>query len=1079
MHLAKARIHHLFGGFLRLQAAWRSIFYRQQWLKRRNAILTIQWFMRGSSERRRYRRTIGAARRIQAFAQTTLARIKWLRLRRGLRTLHSLSRGYVIRMHVMCMITAVRTLQAHARAWARRNREYWAKVKGALLFQAVWRGFKTRLEREDIVDFLALRREERKGERSALVLQAVWKGTLVRRRFAQIKAAAAILQSWSRSSQIRSRFLLVQRSARTIQRMGRGLIARARVRDMLTAKMIADELWRIKTIREREVLHIAKMNRNPHTLRQSGFKEGFTSGSIAKRNRGRMQYRFAVLDIDTMVDDSEVYPHGLAPVLYDLMKTLAPNNRRLTQVAVGANHTIALDSSGEVYTFGFGDRGQLGNAQFRNKLRPVKLPPDAFHAAVAVESKQGGRNGSGRAIFNYSTGSPYSGTVRGAISKRVFIRQIAAGEDHTVALTEGGVVFTWGDNSRGQLGHGRGTVRNGTRMAGIREDCPQPRIVSSLVRRKVAEIAAGSHHTMALVVAGSLYTWGSGEQLGLGVYMGDGDKQEPQPVKSFQKFRLRHIGAGVDWSLALTHSGDVYTWGANRNGQLGLNDSKHRLVPSVLTSLRTSGAKHGRIVDVACGGHHAVAVSATGRVYAWGRNNHGQLGLGDRDDRSTPEFVVKLRKHRVMQVAAGWRHSLALTEENQLFAWGMFGAVKHEYPRSRHDPDADNTQFESHLPLSVPFNHVTSSTNQHTMTTMEFPALRGISGISAVSSRSISLTTIQWEQKPGPAHALVQPLLHHSLAVQTREADNLLIDHKEHEPGYASNLSKLQAKRSEALSREKRKRRLSAGARSIIDREAKARSSGLSSADGADLIALTEQEMMMSIPVTPIRTRDGLRRKEAEMEARLRSESGSTFTGDPFAVHPVELQGMSQQQLRELVQILQKSSGSPEKARSGKLSPTSGGSVVSFSRTGQKHGLRMNAGASPVVQHERQRIRAERTLMEKQHRFKHRDYPENECVFGGLWFVLSFSCCCQECFVFFFWPSFFFSFNIYRCTLCLHATDKCHTATLFPIFNPTSFLTYFSSTTDTPRCKKRNAGHGTVIMAAGWNRPRKNASSWE
>jgi myosin heavy subunit len=306
MYFAKARIANLFGGFLRLQAAWRSVFYRQQWLKRRNAILTVQWFFHGITVRCNYLKIQNSARIIRRFCSTTIERIKWLRLRRGLRVLHSLSRGYVIRMHVIRMISAIRTLQTMARTFLRRSREYWDKVKAALLFQAAWRGYKTRVEREDIVDYLALRREERVSESASHILQGAWKATLVRRRYKQILAACHTLQDWNRAAQIRSRFLLVARCARIIQRVGRGSVARGRARDIRTTAMIADEMWRIKTIRERELLHLAKMNSNPHKLNQLGFKEGFTAASYAKKNRGRVQYRFACLDIDTMVDDSEM-----------------------------------------------------------------------------------------------------------------------------------------------------------------------------------------------------------------------------------------------------------------------------------------------------------------------------------------------------------------------------------------------------------------------------------------------------------------------------------------------------------------------------------------------------------------------------------------------------------------------------------------------------------------------------------------------------------------------------------------------------------------------------------------------------
>jgi len=322
MYFTKNRIANLYGGFLRLQAAWRSIYYRTAWLKRRNAILTIQWFAKGFIIRRNYQIKLNAARLINRFAHTTLQRIKWLRLRRGLRVLHSLSRGYVIRMHVIKMISAVKTLQVMARRFLKNTREYWNKVKGALLFQAAWRGYKTRVQREDIVDYLALKREQRRYESASRILQSAWKTTLIRRRYVQISSACMTLQDWSRSAQIRSRFLTVKRSARIIQRIGRGSIARAYVRDMRTTLMIADELWRIKTIRERELLHLSKMNSNPNKLSQIGFQEGFSTSSSNKKNKGRVQYRFGCLDIDTMIDDSEIYPRGVGSVMYDLMYEL-------------------------------------------------------------------------------------------------------------------------------------------------------------------------------------------------------------------------------------------------------------------------------------------------------------------------------------------------------------------------------------------------------------------------------------------------------------------------------------------------------------------------------------------------------------------------------------------------------------------------------------------------------------------------------------------------------------------------------------------------------------------------------------
>lgn len=265
---------------------------------------------------------------------------------------------------------------------------------------------------------------------------------------------------------------------------------------------------------------------------------------------------------------------------------------------------------------------------------------------------------------------------------------------------------------------------------------------------------------------------------------------------------------------------------------------------------------------------------------------------------------------------------------------------------------------------------------------MEFPALRSVTGISAVSSHSISLTMIQWQQKPGPFHTLMQPLLHHSLAVQNKEADNLLIDHKQHEATYAHNLDLVQSAIQKKQSQNLRNRRLSVGAQSLIDRSIKSRSSHIhessmksaSSPSQVTLVGLTDQELMMSIPVTPIRKRDYGRQNEPISSSR---NASTRFNGDPYAVHPVELQGMSKEQLKELVTVLQRSGGHHVVSDDGTSSPKSGG-IQTHSRIGMKYGLRVNAGSSPIIKHERERIRSEMTLMEKQHRYQYRDFTDDE-----------------------------------------------------------------------------------------------------
>jgi alpha-tubulin suppressor-like RCC1 family protein len=93
--------------------------------------------------------------------------------------------------------------------------------------------------------------------------------------------------------------------------------------------------------------------------------------------------------------------------------------------------------------------------------------------------------------------------------------------------------------------------------------------------------------------------------------------------------RVIAVAAGWEHSLALTESGEVYAWGWNKGGRLGLGDRKKRLVPTKVPGLT-------EVKAIAAGGAHSLALTESGEMYAWGWNWFGQLGLGDRKKRLTP-----------------------------------------------------------------------------------------------------------------------------------------------------------------------------------------------------------------------------------------------------------------------------------------------------------------------------------------------------------------------------------------------------------------------------------------------------------
>lgn len=107
------------------------------------------------------------------------------------------------------------------------------------------------------------------------------------------------------------------------------------------------------------------------------------------------------------------------------------------------------------------------------------------------------------------------------------------------------------------------------------------------------------------------------------------------------------IDAGDDHSIALAADGRLWTWGQGTFGALGHDTTESQHTPQQVAALRNS-----QIVSMAAGGHHTVALSFKGRVYTWGNNTYGQLGVGNCIDASLPCVVEDSSSMQVSQVRA-------------------------------------------------------------------------------------------------------------------------------------------------------------------------------------------------------------------------------------------------------------------------------------------------------------------------------------------------------------------------------------------------------------------------------------------
>ena len=224
----------------------------------------------------------------------------------------------------------------------------------------------------------------------------------------------------------------------------------------------------------------------------------------------------------------------------------------------------------------------------------------------------------------------------------------SAGDDYSAAVSEGGDLFMWGRGECGQLGTGD----IATRLA--------PTLVAGLLA-PVRQVAAGDSHTGIVTEAGDLLMCGRGQfgRLGLG---DPGDRTTPTLVERalFDDDAVLMAACGVHHTAVLTEGGGVYTFGRGALGRLGHGDEVDQLAPSRVPAAGFNGE---RVVMVAVGGAHTVALSEKGRVFTWGSGGCGQLGHNDRKVQLVPRRVHPKRfgGERIVFVAAGRQHTVAVT----------------------------------------------------------------------------------------------------------------------------------------------------------------------------------------------------------------------------------------------------------------------------------------------------------------------------------------------------------------------------------------------------------------------------------
>lgn len=388
----------------------------------------------------------------------------------------------------------------------------------------------------------------------------------------------------------------------------------------------------------------------------------------------------------------------------------------LKGIAGGGSHSVVLAEDGTVFAWGANLVGQLGTGDFAPHTSPVPvLLPGPAVAVGAGGGHSLAALASGGVVYTWGwnvfgqLGRGYQGTpdageplpapafgVKDAV-------QLTGGDLHCLARTSDGHVWAWGYNTEGQIGSGAVTAANTGVLTPVLLDIDS-----------VLEVRAGGVESIALKTNGEVWTWGSNQfgasgingradqlrpvralEVAIAVAVAAGNKHSvalaaPRPTSAVAVFGAstasgtlpsEHpatravasltdvvvLSAGAHHVLALDGNHRVWAWGDNSKGQLGVTGpSTDDPVPVPLPLDAAAG-----FVAVAARGDHGLALRSDGTVWAWGDNASGELGAGTTDSPLTPARVGTLEN--VVGVATGERHGLAQDTDGNVWGWGENG----------------------------------------------------------------------------------------------------------------------------------------------------------------------------------------------------------------------------------------------------------------------------------------------------------------------------------------------------------------------------------------------------------------------
>ncbi|CAG2110227.1 unnamed protein product [Medioppia subpectinata] len=254
------------------------------------------------------------------------------------------------------------------------------------------------------------------------------------------------------------------------------------------------------------------------------------------------------------------------------------------------------------------------------------------------------------------------------------------GFGHCIGVTSDGRCYGWGDNSYGQLGDGRTRCHSNA-----------PQLIP--IAGPVVDVSCGNSFTIVLTRVGHMYGFGRN----LMGQLGDGSlisRLTPTPLDIDFGGRVLWLASGRNHTAVVTDTGRAYVWGLNICGQLGHHMDGDLIpgqqMPACATPEPVKRFRH-RVSKAVCGPDHTLLLTTDGQVYAFGENKHRQIGNGSTDTQWTPFCVADGIRFKDIYAKSVQALCIAVSVDDRYYVWG---GSKLRKPQPQPEPMATHTVYD-------------------------------------------------------------------------------------------------------------------------------------------------------------------------------------------------------------------------------------------------------------------------------------------------------------------------------------------------------------------------------------------------